>query len=165
MSNDINTVEMLVRREIEALIAVPLIKAFIKEFGKEKSLQTAREVIIDMAKQSGAMLAELAGGNQLDDLEKALPLFSQGGALDVESIDTGKEDPSSGVGEVSFKVTRCSYAEMYKKHGLEEFGFLLSCGRDYALFEGFNPDVKLTRTHTIMEGEDYCDFCLSYSKK
>jgi hypothetical protein len=35
---------------------------------------------------------------------------------------------------------------------VEEFG------RDFALVEGFNPKINLTRTQTIMEGADYCDF-------
>jgi hypothetical protein len=34
----------------------------------------------------------------------------------------------------------------------------LSCARDYALIEGFNPDVSLKRTQTIMEGATHCDF-------
>jgi hypothetical protein len=55
-------------------------------------------------------------------------------------------------------VTRCRYAELYHALGIPELGTLLSCNRDYALIEGFNPDVDLTRTQTIMEGATYCDF-------
>ena len=47
---------------------------------------------------------------------------------------------------------------MYKEHGLEEFGYLLSCGRDFDLLAGFNPNIEFTRTQTIMEGAAYCDF-------
>jgi hypothetical protein len=34
----------------------------------------------------------------------------------------------------------------------------LSCNRDAALIEGFNPSVTLTRTQTIMQGASCCDF-------
>ncbi len=158
MSEDINSVSMLVRREIEALISVPLLKAFIEAFGKEKTFEIAKEVIRNLAKDSGKMLAEVAGGNQLKDLETVLPFFSQGGALEFDT-------PESGPEKIAINITRCAYAEMYKKHGLEEFGYLLSCGRDYALFEGFNPDINFSRTQTIMEGADNCDFCLNTGKK
>ena len=63
--------------------------------------------------------------------------------------------------EAALNITRCRYAEMYKEHGLEELGYLLSCGRDFALIEGYNPKIKLTRTKTIMEGADHCDFRFS----
>jgi hypothetical protein len=35
---------------------------------------------------------------------------------------------------------------------------ILSCNRDYALIEGFNADIALTRTQTIMQGASHCDF-------
>ena len=57
-----------------------------------------------------------------------------------------------------FDVTRCRYAEMYRALGIPELGAVLSCGRDFALGAGFNPDLKLTRSQTIMDGAPRCDF-------
>ena len=54
--------------------------------------------------------------------------------------------------------TRCRYAEMYRSLGIAEVGALLSCNRDFSLVEGFNPDIALTRTQTIMQGASHCDF-------
>jgi hypothetical protein len=47
---------------------------------------------------------------------------------------------------------------MYRALGIPELGEVLSCQRDAALIEGFNPDVTLTRTQTIMQGAACCDF-------
>jgi predicted ArsR family transcriptional regulator len=47
---------------------------------------------------------------------------------------------------------------MYRALGIPEVGALLSCNRDFALIEGFNPDVALERTQTIMQGATHCDF-------
>jgi hypothetical protein len=58
----------------------------------------------------------------------------------------------------AFNVTRCRYAEMYRALGIPELGALLSCNRDAALIAGFNPDIKLIRSQTIMEGAPFCDF-------
>jgi fumarate reductase iron-sulfur subunit len=80
-----------------------------------------------------------------------LPLWSEGGALEIEVSEANTT-------KCSMNVTRCRYAEMYKRLGLGDYGHLLSCSRDFAFVEGFNPNIKLTRTQTIMEGADFCDF-------
>ncbi len=42
--------------------------------------------------------------------------------------------------------------------GVPELGAILSCNRDAASIAGFNPDVALTRTQTLMGGASHCDF-------
>jgi fumarate reductase iron-sulfur subunit len=148
---DINSVPLIVRREIEALLAAPLIKAFVDRFGREAALQITKEVIGTLARQSGEGLKVMSGGNTMDHLQKIWPVFGQGGALEFEMLPS---TPTTG----GLNVTRWRYAEMYHKHGLQEFGFLLSCGRDFAMMEGFNPKIRFIRTQTIMEGAPFCDF-------
>ena len=151
MGDDVNSVSILVRREIEALIAAPLIKAFMDELGREKAIELVRGVIKSLAVEGGKMMVAVTGGNTMEHLAEGFSLFSMGGALEFEVLETNDT-------KLSLNVTRCRYAEMYKGHGIEELGYLLSCGRDFALVEGFNPRIKLTRTQTIMEGADFCDF-------
>jgi hypothetical protein len=59
---------------------------------------------------------------------------------------------------LEFDVTRCRYADMYRELGIAELGAVLSCNRDGAFCSGFNPGIRLTRTKTIMAGDDHCDF-------
>ena len=47
---------------------------------------------------------------------------------------------------------------MYTEMGLGEIGHLLSCNRDELFIVGYNPDIELTRTQTIMGGAHHCDF-------
>jgi hypothetical protein len=47
---------------------------------------------------------------------------------------------------------------MYHHLGIPELGDTLSCSRDFALIEGFNPEIRLNRTQTIMQGAAWCDF-------
>ena len=155
---DINSVPIIIRREIEALITVPLIKAFIEEFGREPALKVTEAVILSLARQTGELLKVICGGNSMEHLQKVLPLFSQGGAQEFELLESTST-------KAAINITRCKYAEMYREHGLEEFGFLLSCGRDFALMQGFNPKIRFTRTQTIMEGALFCDFRFSLEKK
>jgi hypothetical protein len=59
---------------------------------------------------------------------------------------------------LSFDVTRCRYAEMYRERGIPELVVILSCNRDGVLIEGFNPEVTLQRTQTLVGGASHCDF-------
>ncbi len=46
---------------------------------------------------------------------------------------------------------------------LPGFARALSCNRDGAFCEGFNPAIKLERGQTIMQGASHCDFRYSVS--
>jgi hypothetical protein len=142
---------VLTRREVEARILAPLIDTLAAEFGRDRVLQVVRRAIQDIARQQGAELAETMGDNGLDALAASLQHWKADDALEIEMLaQTGDS--------LDFNVTRCRYAEMYRQLSIPELGDLLSCGRDRALIEGFNTDVELTRSQTIMEGAPFCDF-------
>jgi len=151
MSEKTPAISTLTRREIEAGIAGPLIRAFAAEIGEEKARQVAGRVISELAKKSGEALAQVAGGRGLENFAKGLELWSQDGALEFEILEQGPK-------KLSMNVTRCRYADMYQRIGMSELGFLLSCNRDYAMIEGFNPKIRFSRTQTLMEGAKHCDF-------
>jgi hypothetical protein len=48
-------------------------------------------------------------------------------------------------------------AELAKKIGGEEIGFALTCAWDYGFCRGLNPEIKFTRTKTLMMGDDCCN--------
>jgi fumarate reductase iron-sulfur subunit len=154
---DINEIPVLLRREIEARIAGPLIQAFMEEFGREKTIEIASGVILKLAQENGRDLAERAGGNSFDDLSNATGQWSAGGAIQREVLDKSESN-------YDFNIVRCKYAEMYKELGLADMGFIFSCGRDGSMYSGFNDKIKLERTQTIMQGADYCDFRLSLNE-
>jgi fumarate reductase iron-sulfur subunit len=154
MGADLNKIEILTRREIEARIAAPLIKAFVNEFGKERTLKIAESVIRSLAEESGAQLAKVVGGNTIEHFAKTMPLWSKNDALQFDILEQSDK-------KFSMNVTKCRYAEMYKELGIQDLGYTLSCARDFAMVEGFNPKIELKRKQTIMEGADYCDFRLT----
>ncbi|MEO0547843.1 MAG: L-2-amino-thiazoline-4-carboxylic acid hydrolase [Pseudomonadota bacterium] len=47
---------------------------------------------------------------------------------------------------------------MCRAMGMAEVGHILSCRRDGTFCTGYNPNIKLDRTQTIMQGASYCDF-------
>jgi hypothetical protein len=150
-SDTLNQIGVLKRREIEARILAPLLTAFSEEFGRERVIEIARQVIVQIAREQGRSLAEHMGGNSLAHFVKSKENWVKDDALSIEVRQISEA-------AYDFDVTRCRYAEMYRLLGIPELGAVLSCGRDFALGEGFNPDLKLTRTQTIMEGARCCDF-------
>ncbi|HYL80500.1 MAG TPA: L-2-amino-thiazoline-4-carboxylic acid hydrolase [Candidatus Acidoferrum sp.] len=147
----LNEIGVLKRREIEARILAPMIAAFAAEFGRERVIQIAKRVIVEIARQQGKALASQLGGNSLRHFASGKDPWVKGDALRIEVLqETGSA--------YDFNVTRCRYAEMYRALGIPELGAVLSCGRDFALGEGFSPHLKLARTQTIMEGAPFCDF-------
>ena len=149
--DSLNEIGVLKRREIEARIVSPLLEALGERFGRDEVLEVAREVIVQIATQQGAELAEMMGGNSMGDFVAAQSNWTKGDALATEILEQNDE-------EFNFNVTRCRYAEMYQALGIPELGAVMSCNRDFMLMQGFNPDIELTRTQTIMEGAAYCDF-------
>ncbi len=149
-------ISLLQQREIEAKIVGPLLRAVREEIGEERTLEIVRTVISELARQSGADLARLFGESTLEAFAETLDRWREGGALEIEMLEQSSE-------RLSFNVTRCRYAEMYRALGLADLGANLSCIRDAALVQGFNPTIRLTRTQTIMQGAPHCDFRFTIS--
>ena len=150
--DDLNVlIGVLTRREVEARVLAPILDALANEFGREAVLAVVRDAIIRIAHEQGTQLVETMGGDSLAAFADSLQFWTKDDALEIDLIQ--RNDMT-----FAFNVTRCRYAELYKSLGIPELGALLSCNRDSALIEGFNPDVALTRTQTIMEGAPHCDF-------
>ena len=156
--DDLNArIGVLTRREVEARILAPVIDALSSKFGQDKVLEIVRETIIQIAADQGAELAEHMGGNSLQHFADSLQYWTKDNALEIEVIEQTEQT-------FLFNVTRCRYADLYKRLGVSEYGTIFSCARDFALINGFNKKITLKRTQTIMEGAAYCDFRYTFKK-
>jgi fumarate reductase iron-sulfur subunit len=151
MGTDLSKVSPLARRATEARVVRPLIQAFMEEIGRERTLEIAGRRIRALARESGAQLVTMMGGTSLEHFAEALERTGEDNALEHEILE---KSPTRSSGN----TTRWGFAEMYRKLGIPEWGYRLSCGRDFPMIEGFNPRIWLTRTQTPMEGASHCDF-------
>jgi hypothetical protein len=147
----LNAVGVLTRREIEARILAPVVDALGEEFGRQRVIEIVRDVIVGLAREQGRAMAEARQDASLSSFAGTLEPWTRDGALTMTVRQQTDE-------ELAFDVTRCRYAEMYRALGIPELGAVLSCNRDAALIEGFNPEVDFSRTQTIMGGASHCDF-------
>ncbi len=143
---------ILARRKIEAEIIAPIYDEMRKAVGEAKAREILRAAIRRAAIASGAdMAARAPEGADLESFKSIFPLWTQDDALTIEVL---RDEP----GRFDFNVTRCRYAESYRAMGLGDLGDVLSCNRDGAFCEGYDPRIELTRTQTIMGGASHCDF-------
>ena len=145
------SLSVLERRRIEAMVLGPMLRAFQEKFGAEETRKVARRVITEIAQKQGRELAEFLGDDGLETFAASKEPWRRGGSLEIEELERTPQ-------EYSFNVTRCRYAEMYREMGYPDLGEIFSCTRDFEFSRGFNPRIKLVRTQTIMQGAAFCDF-------
>ena len=146
-------IPLLTRRRIEAEFARGIYAVMKAELGEEEAKRILAEAVVRMARETAARLAKEAPGGAPDlaSFRALRHLWTAGDALTIEELDS---TPT----RFDFNVTRCRYAEMYRELGLAELGQVLSCNRDGAFCEGYDPRLKLRRTQTLMGGAPHCDF-------
>src|SRR4051812_34986327 len=83
----LNEVGVLIRREIEARVILPLLEAFAGEFGEERVLEIARSVIVTLAREQGAALARERGSSTLTSFAGALDAWKKGDAYEMRVFE------------------------------------------------------------------------------
>ena len=142
---------MLEQRRIEANILKPVYEQMEERLRAEKAQEILGAAVIRNSVAQGQAYAEGLEDTGLLAFRDTMAQWKASGALEMEML---KQDAE----EVHFNVTRCKYSEMYREMGLGHIGHLLSCNRDGTFCTGFNPNIKLERTQTIMGGASHCDF-------
>lgn len=145
-------VPLIEQVKIQAQVLVPLVRTLQAELGEERAHTLVRKSLGAIYRKYGERWRQEQGTSTLDGgLRSAFEMFSAGDALNYEV--TKHTDDAFEV-----NVRGCRYAEFYQELGEPELGFLLVCAADFPMAEGFGADVQLTRTQTIMQGADHCDF-------
>ncbi len=141
----------LQKRKIEARVLIPFITTCREKFGEGPTREAIAATIRALAAEEGATWAGSFGSDVAGLRELAETVWAGGGGLDLEVLDQTDD-------RLAFDVTRCRYAEFYKELGLADLGSQIHCSRDHAMVAGFNDDLELTRSQTIMQGGRCCDF-------
>ena len=145
-------ITVLEQAKIQAQVLVPLVKALQAELGEERANAIVRKALGDIYRRLGEQWwREQESKHMGENMARAFAAFAKGDAIDY-SVRAQSRDA------YEIDVTRCRYAQFYRELGEPELGFLLVCSQDFPFAEGFDPDVKLTRTQTIMQGASHCDF-------
>ncbi|SDI35530.1 L-2-amino-thiazoline-4-carboxylic acid hydrolase [Bradyrhizobium sp. Rc2d] len=141
----------LQRRKIEGRVLIPFIQVLRDRFGQSAMREVVDETIRRLAAEDGARWAATYGKTTASLRTVAQELWPGGGSMDLEVVSESDD-------HLDFNVTRCQYAAFYKELGLADLGIRVHCNRDHAMLAGFNDELELSRSQTIMEGGACCDF-------
>jgi hypothetical protein len=141
-------VALIDRIKIQSEVLGPLIKELERTLGTRAAHEVVRSGIGEFYRN---MVQELVGERgSLGALAALGEISSDGSAIEGEIRERSER-------AFEFDIVGCRYAEFYREIGEPDIGFLLVCSSDYAMVEGM-PGVELQRTHTVMQGDDFCDF-------
>jgi hypothetical protein len=139
------------RVKIQTEILLPLFRRMRDELGNERACEMLRGAVAEYAMAFGQSIRASDGDSSLDKLQKAIPVFAGGDALEVEIIAYTKE-------ELTFNVVKCKYAEFFHDLGEPEFGAILTCAVDPGLTKAFGQNLEFERSQTRMGNASHCDF-------
>lgn len=152
------SVSVIQQAKIQAQVLVPLVKALQAELGEARANALVRKALGGVYRRYGEEFWRAKEGNLGKAMASAFATYARDDALDYQVIEQSQD-------AFAINVAECRYAEFYQELGEPELGFLLVCSADLSLADGFGPDVKLTRTQTIMQGASHCDFRYKRSKQ
>jgi|TARA_Y100000294_G_scaffold151334_1_gene149081 hypothetical protein len=152
-------VPILEKRRIQAEVLGPLFEEMVENIGHHQASSILETAIRKAAIKEGSHFRQQSDPSlsTIDNFVALMELWKAGGALEMEVLQQRET-------RFDFNVNRCRYAEMYREMGLEGIGHLLSCNRDGTFCEGFDPNLKLVRDQTLMEGASCCTFRYTLEK-
>ena len=130
--------------KIQARALIPVVKAVEAELGREKTHRIVGRAIADSHAEflSTRVKERNANPGETDD------------GLEYPAVSDIVEHTD---GVFSSNVTKCGFAEYFRKKGEPEIGYLMTCGVDFAVNEALRPNWEFRRTQTLMQGASHCD--------
>jgi len=145
----------------ELQVLLPVLQAARAELGEERANQLIFNALRAWGQERFRCIGESMPGNPKEKWERyEKQNMSRMGTNDLDFVMLRQDSEA-----VEYNVTRCIYADLFRELAEPELGVVLVCNQDYYVAEGLcNPDVEYKRTHSIMEGGNFCDIHWSIKK-
>jgi hypothetical protein len=141
---------------------IPLMQELAHRIGREKLVEMVKEATGDYWGQLARNYAQRIQKRDLD-------AFSGWEILDLPIEDAERRERFwSHIGTIQeiertpksyeIKATECLWAQTFREANAADLGFATICYSDEAMAAAFDPRLKLTRTRTLMKGDDCCHF-------
>ena len=131
---------------------IPAMKNLMKQIGKEEFL--------DLLKKSSEMQYESDEDTYFKNKERKLKTWSDYFKKLIENlsnVSTG-EILTDNENVLEIRYTECLYAKTFREADAADIGYAGVCYQDYPWTKQFNPNLKLIREKTLMQGDDCCHF-------
>ncbi len=137
-----------------------VIQKFISEFGEEKTLQIVSDYIDELAR---IQINQSRNKNQIENFTQfkisLLELYTTEFMNNSVTFDIIEDTDDKLV----LKFTKCLWAKTFNKLGFDgKPGYRTACRANYSLAKNLSPNVKLTRTKTLMQGDECCNLIYTW---
>ncbi len=142
------TYEQLFREKYTRIVA------FFKELEKVISREKLLTVVRDWSERSSIKSVGEERVSNFEEFKEYWKTVSYGEYFSqVVSVDFPHETDT----ELHCNYTECLFAKTFRDLGAEDLGKIIGCDGDHSFIKTMNPNLKLKRTKTLMEGHDRCD--------
>lgn len=151
MAHNDRQLSPLEKRTAELSLAASFVEVLTKAYDEKTALEILDQVVKREAEVAAVSFHSVYPEKTLKTLYEVWKILGGDGrlALQLEELTPRR---------LKFCITRCQYAESYRKLGLEKLGILFSCRRDEPFAKALIPGIHLTQSKTILEGSDCCIF-------
>ncbi|MBP7603633.1 MAG: L-2-amino-thiazoline-4-carboxylic acid hydrolase [Spirochaetes bacterium] len=127
-------------------------KHVLAELGPERGETLLKAAVEEFGRERGKRIAETVRS-------KGKPLSLRNWLIYTDIAPENFEaHPSFPEGDLRAKVGRCSFFGAAERWGLGEYAKLYCKYADYAILNGYNPDVTLKLEQRQWSGRDHCVF-------
>lgn len=125
-------------RELEKTIPKEQLLAALRAWSEQSSIVSVGELRVSNLEEFKDYWKTVSYGDY----------FSQ-----VVTVDFPQESDT----ELHCKYTECLFAKTFRDLGAEDLGKIIGCDGDHPFIKTMNPNLRLERTKTLMEGHDQCN--------
>ena len=128
-------------------------KAVIDELGPEKGEALLKKAIEEFGRARGRRIAGIVKG-----LGKPLTLKNWFIYGDMDPRNSNPQPIDIVDGDYLMKTGECVLWNTAREFGLSDFSQFFCKYNDYAVLDGYNPDIKLIKDYRYQTGKDHCVF-------
>ena len=139
-----------------------VIQKFISEFGEEKTLQLVAEYINDLAI---AQINQSSNKKQIENFAQfkivIMSMFNTEFMKNATTFEIIKDTAE----KLELRFRKCLWAKTFNQLGFDgEQGYRTACRADNSIANALHPNVMLTQTSTLMQGDEFCSLIYTWRK-
>lgn len=131
---------------------IPVLQELTRELGRDLVLVPIGEAASESALKAGQASA---GESSRNDLQSYVSWAREPSRFTKHALTIDVVEDNPEVFEL--RISECLWAKTFREMGAADLGYALFCNTDYAHCNGFNPQITLHRTKTLMQGDDCCN--------
>ncbi|UCC73181.1 MAG: L-2-amino-thiazoline-4-carboxylic acid hydrolase [Gemmatimonadota bacterium] len=131
---------------------IPAMKGLQAQIGEDEFIEMLKQASMEAGRQGGENQARSVAANDLATFVTPLtdPDRFWQHALTWEIVEN--TDTTFGV-----EISECLWARTFREAEAADIGYAGICHGDFAWASGFNPQMRMERTKTLMQGHDCCN--------